>query len=237
MNMEPNKQLPEVTFIPLAVSRKIPPPLNKVTRTSKYFALLLFIGLPFVGGWIGYEYTPDKVTEVEIEKEVIKKVPIKQTAVIEPYTTESGISLDGRELFSYSVKDFIDSEENLQTFLSEIVNTYALNEMFQMTGFYRTYEKTGWGEIQQQCHGLKLQGKPTNFWHLKTLLSTLGGNAVNQIEDKALVINLPWDEITDEDKQTIIAGEQVTMELSAREPTFSAVGPCYSEFEFKRIIE
>jgi len=49
-------------------------PLHTVTPLSKYLAMGLFITLPFVGGWIGYKYTPEKVVEVErvvkVEKEV-----------------------------------------------------------------------------------------------------------------------------------------------------------------------
>ena len=227
--MNPDQNTEEAVTTPAAKQ-----PVFQITNTSKCLALLLFILLPFIGGYIGYTYAPEKI--VEIEKEVVRTVQVEQTPTVEPYISESGIVLDGKELNSCTVKDFIDSEENLQTFLGEIANTYALNETFQMTGFYRTYEENAWGETQQ-CHGLKLQGRPANFWHLKTLLSTLGGNSVNQIEDKSLVINLPWDEISDQDKQKIIAGEQVIMELSAREPVFSGVGPCYSGFEFKRIIE
>lgn len=212
--------------------------LHQVTPLSKYLAMALFIILPFIGGYIGYMYAPEKVVEVErvVEKEVIQEVQANQSDKVEPFTTETGIVLDGKELNTYSVKDFIDSEESLQAFLGEIANTYALNEAFSMTGFYRTYEKTAWGETQQ-CHGLKLQSRPTNFWHLKTLLSTLGGNSVNQIEDKSLVINLPWNEMTEEDRIAISAGEQITLELSAREPVFSSVGPCYSGFEFVRVID
>lgn len=36
-----------------------------VTTFSKYLAMLLFITLPFIGGWIGYTYAPVKVVEVE----------------------------------------------------------------------------------------------------------------------------------------------------------------------------
>ena len=39
--------------------------LNKVTPLSKYLALLLFVLLPFIGGYIGYMYAPVKVVEVE----------------------------------------------------------------------------------------------------------------------------------------------------------------------------
>jgi len=38
--------------------------LTTVTTFSRYLALALFITLPFVGGWIGYQYAPDKVVEV-----------------------------------------------------------------------------------------------------------------------------------------------------------------------------
>ncbi len=38
--------------------------LHKVTPLSKYLALLLFIILPFLGGYIGYVYAPVKIVEV-----------------------------------------------------------------------------------------------------------------------------------------------------------------------------
>jgi len=47
-------------------------PLKKVTPLSKYLALSLFIILPFLGGWVGYSYAPEKVVEVEKIVEVEK---------------------------------------------------------------------------------------------------------------------------------------------------------------------
>lgn len=44
---------------------------NKVTPLSKYLAMTFFVVLPFVGGWIGYKFAPEKV--VEVEKVVIKE--------------------------------------------------------------------------------------------------------------------------------------------------------------------
>lgn len=53
--------------------------LLKVTPLSKYLAMALFVTLPFVGGWIGYTFAPEKIVEVEkvlpIEKEVEDKNP------------------------------------------------------------------------------------------------------------------------------------------------------------------
>jgi hypothetical protein len=40
-------------------------PLNKVTPVSKYVALVLFIILPFLGGYVGYQYAPEKIIEVQ----------------------------------------------------------------------------------------------------------------------------------------------------------------------------
>ncbi len=37
----------------------------KVTPLSKYLAMILFIAMPFIGGWIGYQYASEKVVEVE----------------------------------------------------------------------------------------------------------------------------------------------------------------------------
>lgn len=40
-------------------------PVFQVTKTSKYLALALFIIMPFIGGYIGYKYAPEKVVEVD----------------------------------------------------------------------------------------------------------------------------------------------------------------------------
>lgn len=39
--------------------------LHQVTPLSKYLAMVLFVAMPFLGGWIGYMYAPEKVVEVE----------------------------------------------------------------------------------------------------------------------------------------------------------------------------
>lgn len=39
-------------------------PVFQVTKTSKYLALLLFVLLPFIGGWVGYTYAPEKIIEL-----------------------------------------------------------------------------------------------------------------------------------------------------------------------------
>lgn len=53
--------------------------LNKVTPLSKYFAMALFIALPFIGGFVGYTYAPEKV--VEVEKVIIKEIQVQEDVV------------------------------------------------------------------------------------------------------------------------------------------------------------
>lgn len=46
-------------------------PINQVTPVSKYLAMALFIILPFVGGYVGYTFAPEKVVEVTVTPAVI----------------------------------------------------------------------------------------------------------------------------------------------------------------------
>lgn len=54
-------------------------PLKCVTPLSKYLAVTLFIILPFLGGWIGYTYAPERVVEVEKRVEVEKFINQKNS--------------------------------------------------------------------------------------------------------------------------------------------------------------
>lgn len=49
--------------------------LHQVTPLSKYLAMVLFIVLPFIGGWVGYQLAPEEV--VEVEKKVIREVEVE----------------------------------------------------------------------------------------------------------------------------------------------------------------
>lgn len=40
-------------------------PLHTVTPLSRYLAMLLFIILPFLGGWVGYTHAPEKIVKNE----------------------------------------------------------------------------------------------------------------------------------------------------------------------------
>lgn len=66
-------------------------PLKRVTPLSKYLAIALFIILPFLGGWIGYNYAPEKVVEVEriVEIKIPKEPQIEEiNPDIQTYTSK-----------------------------------------------------------------------------------------------------------------------------------------------------
>jgi len=88
-------------------------PAYQVTPLSKYLALLLFIILPFLGAWIGYEYAPERVVEVE-------KIVIKNVVAINPSNSEEISTVDVENLYleseyrvvSVSTNPFYDTDES-----------------------------------------------------------------------------------------------------------------------------
>ncbi len=60
-------------------------PLHTITPLSKYLAMVLFVALPFLGGWIGYTYAPEKI--VEVEKVVLVEQGRETTVVNEEVDT------------------------------------------------------------------------------------------------------------------------------------------------------
>ena len=62
-------------------------PVFQVTQTSKYLAMLLFILMPFVGGWIGYTLAPIKTVVIETKAvtdvlEEAESLPSVESAVV-----------------------------------------------------------------------------------------------------------------------------------------------------------
>jgi len=83
---------------------------NRVTPLSKYLALALFIILPFLGGWIGYNYASQEV--VEVEKVVVKEIETQLDAeemtfsdewITLPMCTQSHADLHGPITFPASM--------------------------------------------------------------------------------------------------------------------------------------
>jgi hypothetical protein len=99
--MENENQTPEQ----VGAIQKRTSPLHTITPVSKYLAMTIFIVLPFLGGWIGYTYAPEKVVEVEkaiyIEREISEtesRLPFNQETADELYIErikkEKGVGWD-----------------------------------------------------------------------------------------------------------------------------------------------
>jgi hypothetical protein len=94
--MNPEEQTTESTEV-----QKEKHPVFQVTPLSKYLAMLLFIIMPFLGGWIGYTYAPEKVIEVEkiviLEKEGDSQSRTEAEQVLDIYSLEEYKTLDLEE--------------------------------------------------------------------------------------------------------------------------------------------
>lgn len=96
MNSEENFQEQEIEETEQKVSV-----LHTASPLSKYLAMILFITLPFVGGWIGYKYSPEKVVEVEriVIQQVVVEIPAQVTEL------EKNNSASSEIIFSNPVRD------------------------------------------------------------------------------------------------------------------------------------
>lgn len=65
--------------------------LNRVTAISKYLAAALFVVLPFLGAWIGYQYAKSYSKPVVIEKTVTVISPVEEV----PKTKKPAMISDG----------------------------------------------------------------------------------------------------------------------------------------------
>jgi len=72
--------------------------LHKVTPLSKYLAMVIFIIMPFIGGWIGYNYAPEK--NVLVETIIYKNIDTDANSVAEvkPAAEEPTYMIEGGEI-------------------------------------------------------------------------------------------------------------------------------------------
>lgn len=130
-SMEPEQandsQNPEESMVMLQSIEveKRPSQLTTVTPLSKYLALVLFIILPFVGGWIGYQYAPEKVVKS-------KKIVLVEPEAFPPLdwagTTMSQFSSSGETIDFYS--DLIERNKGtIQVQFKADTNQQSINAM------------------------------------------------------------------------------------------------------------
>lgn len=126
--------------------------LHKVTPLSKYLALTLFIVLPFLGAWIGYTYTPEKIVTQKIE--VIKAVAIEKSQDeivisknITSYSPEKESKLSSLIKASYNEEQWSSTTERVKDVLLQI-NADFINEISFDTFSFQGVE----GEVVHYCY-------------------------------------------------------------------------------------
>ncbi len=120
--------------------------LHTVTPLSKYLAMVLFIALPFIGGWVGYNYAPEKVVEVEraVVKEILPQVENdgirEETEDLEFIDLEVGLSkdktnvyLNGKLIHKNSDPDtFRLFDDSVYTVYVDRNNFYSFNSDYEL---------------------------------------------------------------------------------------------------------
>jgi hypothetical protein len=91
--------------------------LHQVTPLSKYLAMVLFIILPFVGGWIGYMYAPEKAAEVQNSNDIISDSAVSLEKVDEPSVS------DTKDDFEFSLLTYTIERKTLEDEI-EWINVY-----------------------------------------------------------------------------------------------------------------
>jgi hypothetical protein len=136
--------------------------LHTVTPLSKYLALTLFIIMPFLGGWIGYTYAPEKV--VEVERVVIKEVIVEKE--IEVSTQPDVPALQDQEEYVSSNGFSISIPEGAAT--SEEPAQFSYSPITRIEGdFGSLCVSSGYG-----CGGVGMQGWTESLDVLTTLNGT-----------------------------------------------------------------
>jgi hypothetical protein len=80
--MNPDNDNEMVSTLPNDQVENKPHPVNQITRVSKYLAMVLFVLLPFIGAYVGYQLAPEKVVEVPINTNV-ETPPINNNTTVE----------------------------------------------------------------------------------------------------------------------------------------------------------
>lgn len=84
---------------------KTPHPVNQVTPLSKYLALVIFVTLPFVGAYIGYQLAPEKVVEVQVMTTEIQPAAVETKTVSTNTVRSPERILFNGEITGYVIND------------------------------------------------------------------------------------------------------------------------------------
>ena len=106
--MEPEQNHVDETHEAATKSR-----LHEVTSLSKYLALALFVALPFLGAYVGYQFVPIKVIEID-RTETVRDLAVKSAP--DNAGTEMSNKENSTTEFAYA---YVSSKQGDYTFLRE----------------------------------------------------------------------------------------------------------------------
>lgn len=189
--------------------------LNRVTTLSKYLALALFVALPFLGGYVGYVYAPEKLVTVErVVERTTEKTEVATTTMEKEINYES---------YSERLDKLRDSEDDVI-----------------FTGFYHTETIEFFDEVFT-CQQLQVVSDyPQNKFVELYVNSILSGNSIQRLTPNGnLLLNLPWDEMSETAKEQVMDAKEATVDiiLKHKKQAGRDVGPCHSSFSFVGVVE
>ncbi|GEM_PF-2305371 len=154
-------------------------PLFKVTAISKYFALVLFVALPFIGGWMGYSLSANKA---EINATTVTPVVTVNKPIPKPLflARDSQIYLGDSKLFKYN------SHRKSETEPTYILTKESLHEQLLALNL-----------VQPEIHEHYLSALQNGF-HLKVTKLTGSQSLVSMRAENAEIISFIYDEWSDE---------------------------------------
>jgi hypothetical protein len=168
--------------------------LHLVTPLSKYLAMTLFVILPFVGGYIGYTYAPEKV--VEVERVVFKEpVTVAQEVSVKTYVDKNNgfqfeypvatevVAVDTRQLGAYPEPITIDLPRG---------SLQVMEQLFISPVPYAQFsEKSPIYDYQSCCTGTRYwYDEIENEWRANVIKVGQFDEAGNEIPDPKVSLKL-----------------------------------------------
>lgn len=152
MNPNTNKMVSSLPNDPII---KQPHPVNQITPLSKYLALALFVILPFVGAYVGYQLAPEKVVimPISVTKE---EVPVSQGKIQSLRYINSGdwneYVTDEKNFTKINVIDSVLFNTDSEDFLSVGQSPYFV-QLLSSTTDYNIFCTPSFGK-GGTCNGL-----------------------------------------------------------------------------------
>lgn len=177
---------------------------NTVTSLSKYLAMALFVILPFVGGWVGYMYAPEKI--VELEKIVIKEVRI-EASDSDYEDAEPKISQDNDYAPCYQTEKYINDEYGFSLDYPTCEEYGARQNSIESGGSFQIWEVTHQEDVN-----------PANDWTpinsvFIGVTNNPSGLSVTEFYNGTHPANLDLvGQTMDEDRETIILDSGLVVE-------------------------